>query len=284
MDAKQFIESGTLETYVMGLATEQEAQLVAEMSARYPEVKAELKAIEASMENFDKQNAVEPPAHLKAIIMSQISSTVQSSTVHSSGKVRSINETVNSERNNGELYQPRQSNFFKYAAAVALLLLIGSLYYNYELGNRVENLSEQTSRNAYLTDSLRQALNDQTGLSANLSDQLALLKKPSMKSIELKGMADVAPDAKAMVYANTATGDSYLEIMNLPAAPDGMQYQFWGIVDGKPVDAGMIPLEGDTAGIHPMKTIPNAVAYAISLEPKGGSQQPQGKIYVMGNS
>jgi anti-sigma-K factor RskA len=112
-------------------------------------------------------------------------------------------------------------------------------------------------------------------------NELAILKKPQMKAIELKGM-EPAPDAKAMVYANTTSGEVYLELVNLPAAPEGMQYQFWGIVDGKPVDAGMIELNADTAGMHAMKPVPNAVAYAISLEKKGGSPQPEGKIYVMG--
>ena len=127
-------------------------------------------------------------------------------------------------------------------------------------------------------DSLAKTLGNEKNI---LLAQVDLLKKPGMSSVELKGM-EVAPDAKAMAYANTKTGEVYLEIMHLPAAPDGMQYQFWGIVDSKPVSAGMIPLTGDTTGIHPMTKVVNASAYAISLEPMGGSQQPTGKIYVMG--
>lgn len=263
----------------MGLASEQEAKQVAEMAARYPEVKAELAAIEASMENFDRKNAVEPPAHLKEKILSQIGSTVHSSPSTVSGpeergKIRSLNESAT--------VAPKQSNVFKYAAAVLFILLAGAGVFIMILlsevshrGNAVASLDVQNDSLMRLVDSNRVRL-------TQLQSQVALLSAPGMKSIELKGM-DVAPDAKAMAYANTSTGEVYLEIMNLPAAPDGMQYQFWGIVDGKPVGAGMIPLD-DTTGIHPMTTVPNAVAYAISLEPKGGSAQPTGKIYVMGNS
>lgn len=295
MNSREFIESGVLETYVMGLATAEEAKLVAEMTARYPEVKAELEAIEVTIEKFDRLNAVAPPAHLKAEILAQVSGSqfpVSGSTNFVSSSTStplSIDSVGNKERganirslNGSEHGPPKQSNFFKYAAGVALILLLGSVYYNYTLSsklneakNKVDNLDY-----AYYLRSSRAHLDSLT--IQELNDQIALLSTPGMKSIELKGM-DVAPDAKAMAYANTKTGEVYLEIMNLPAVPEGMQYQFWGIVEDKPVDAGMIPLEGDLSGIHPMTTVPNANAYAISLEPKGGSEQPTGKIYVMGN-
>lgn len=278
MDAKQFIESGILETYAMGLATAEEAKLVAEMVARYPEVKRELRAIESSMENFDQQNAVEPPGHLKEKILSKVHSS--QFTVPGSGNGQNETKVVS-------IAPQKQSNFFKYAAAVALLLLVGSAAFNFYQSSQ---LSEKSDRVTWLENTMQERIDQDTIiqlLEAQMEKQTAqleLLKKPSMKSIELKGMAEVAPDAKAMAYANTETGEVYLEIMNLPAAPSGMQYQFWGMVDGKPVTAGVIPVEGDLAGIHPMVTVPHAVAYAISLEPMGGSQQPTGKIYVMGNS
>lgn len=291
MDSRQFIESGALETYAMGLATEQEAKLVAEMVARYPEVKAELAAIESSLENFDQKNAVAPPAHLKAEILSKISgSSARSASVTSSvvgkketgGKVVSLNGSSNGAA--------KQNNFYKYAAAVAMLLFVGTAWYALSLRMDVEVKEQQIASLTNDLDLQKANFNAMDTLISELSDknltlltEVNLLKKPGMKSVELKGM-EVAPAAKAMAYANASTGEVYLEIMNLPAAPDGMQYQFWGIVDSKPVNAGMIPLDGDTSGIHPMTTVPNAVAYAISLEPKGGSQQPRGKIYVMGNS
>lgn len=280
MDAKQFIESGTLETYAMGLATEQEAKLVVEMSARYPEVKAELKAIEDALERFDKQNAVEPPSHLKEKILAKVSGSPFP--VSGSGNGKAEVKVI-------EL-QPKQNNFFKYAAGLAIVLCMGSVWYALsirgELATKDDQIAVLTTDNHLLNanlvtmDTLAKTLGNEKN---DLLAEVNLLKKPGMKSIVLSGM-EVAPDAKAMVYANTNTGDSYLEIMNLPPAPAGMQYQFWGIVDDKPVDAGMIPIEGDLSGIHPMKTVPNTKAYAISLEPVGGSQQPTGKIYAMGNS
>lgn len=281
----------------MGLATEQEAKLVAEMVARYPEVQAELAAIEESLENFDQKNAVAPPAHLKSQILSQIQK-VSGSKFPVSGSERSVSssEVENTERGskvrmlNGSVSgEVKQNNFYKYAAGVALILMLVTGWYAFslrsQLAERENELAsarldnELLNSNLATMDSLTQRLSDDK---LALLSEVNLLKKPDMKSIELKGM-EAAPDAKAMAYANTKTGEVYLEIMNLPAAPEGMQYQFWGIVDDKPVSAGMIPTAQDElAGIHPMTTVPQADAYAISLEPMGGSQQPTGKIYVMG--
>ncbi len=272
MDAKQLIESGLLETYAMGLASAEEAKLVVEMVARYPEVKAELSAIEESLENFDRKNAVEPPAHLKEEILAGVSG----SQFPVSGNGKRESKIV-------EL-QPKSNQFYKLAAMAASVALIFGIFYVQRLKEDVENLQNEVASINEDRVAMTIALRNSDSFATKLQNDIALLSKPGMKSIELKGMADVAPDAKAMAYANTSTGEVYLEIMNLPETPEGMQYQFWGIVDGKPVDAGMITFDEFAFTMREMKVVPNTTAYAISLEPKGGSQSPTGKIYVMGNS
>jgi anti-sigma-K factor RskA len=262
----------------MGLASAEEAKLVADMVARYPEVKAELKVIEDSMENFDQKNAVEPPAHLKEKILAKVSGTPFPVSGNHETKVVSI-------------APQKQSNVLKYAAAIAIILLTGSVLYNLSLSNKLNEQETAMAQSKNTQDSILRSAKQRDSIIENYAmridnmvQEMTILKAPGMKSIELKGMQDVAPDAKAMAYANTTTGEVYLEIRNLPEAPEGMQYQFWGIVGGTPVNAGMIALDSDTYGIHSMTAVPNAVAYAISLEPKGGSPSPTGKIYVMGNS
>ena len=53
--------------------------------------------------------------------------------------------------------------------------------------------------------------------------------------------------------------------------PTGKQYQLWAIVDGKPVDAGVI---NNCIGLCKMKKIDHAEAFAITLEKEGGSPTP----------
>lgn len=79
------------------------------------------------------------------------------------------------------------------------------------------------------------------------------------------------------------TGEVYIDPGNLPEAPEGMQYQLWGIVDGKPVDAGMIVTKkGNKYRMQKMKTFGKAEAFAVTLETMGGNPTPKGQMYVMG--
>ena len=74
-----------------------------------------------------------------------------------------------------------------------------------------------------------------------------------------------------------------LDVQNLPAAPTGKQYQLWTIVDGKPVDMGMLDPEFSNRLLRMKSSSPNAVAFAITLEKAGGSPSPtMDEMYVMG--
>jgi anti-sigma-K factor RskA len=89
----------------------------------------------------------------------------------------------------------------------------------------------------------------------------------------------------AMVFWNKRENKVILMPKNLPAPPDGKQYQLWAIdMEGKPVDAGMLAPENTVAdAMVPMKSVSQAQAFAISLEPMGGSAAPTTTaIYVVG--
>ena len=83
------------------------------------------------------------------------------------------------------------------------------------------------------------------------------------------------------VFWNKNTKDVYLLANKLPQAAEGKQYQLWALVDGKPVDAGLLE---DCNGVCKLKNIPKAQAFAITLEDKGGSASPHlDQLYVIGN-
>jgi anti-sigma-K factor RskA len=80
---------------------------------------------------------------------------------------------------------------------------------------------------------------------------------------------------------DTKTKEVYLTTNKLPAPPQDMQYQLWAIADGKPVSAGMYSDDKDAR--IALSTIENAQAFAITLEKKGGSEEPtMENMYVMG--
>jgi mannose-6-phosphate isomerase-like protein (cupin superfamily) len=61
METGKYIESGVLESYCLGLLSEEDEAFLFQMTVLYPEVKAELDAVEAAVEKIAMANAVEPP-------------------------------------------------------------------------------------------------------------------------------------------------------------------------------------------------------------------------------
>jgi len=69
MDTGKYIESGVLEQYCMGWLDEEEEAYLIQMAMLYPEIKAELSAIEIAMEKMAAANAVEPAPRIKEKIL-----------------------------------------------------------------------------------------------------------------------------------------------------------------------------------------------------------------------
>ncbi|MBK0377712.1 hypothetical protein [Mucilaginibacter segetis] len=69
---QDYIESGVLEAYVTGTASEQEVKELMYMKAKYPEVSIALQQLEIDMETIAKHMAVTPPAHTWNKISNQI--------------------------------------------------------------------------------------------------------------------------------------------------------------------------------------------------------------------
>ena len=99
----------------------------------------------------------------------------------------------------------------------------------------------------------------------------------------LKG-TPVSPSSYVTVYWDTTSKDVYLMVNNLPKPASDKQYQLWALINGQPVDLGMLQYEGGKT--HPlvkMKGVQHAQAFAITLEPKGGSPNPtMDQMYVVG--
>jgi mannose-6-phosphate isomerase-like protein (cupin superfamily) len=72
METAKYIESGVLEEYCMGLLSEGEEAYLIQMTMLYPEVKAELTAIETAMEKMANFGAVEPNPSVKQNVLSAL--------------------------------------------------------------------------------------------------------------------------------------------------------------------------------------------------------------------
>jgi anti-sigma-K factor RskA len=255
VERQDIISSGILEMHALGLTSEAEATQVAGWAAEFPEVKAELEAIEKSLEVYAMDHVIEPSASTKKIILGKLG---QEQLQQKTGLVRSI------------------SPAWKYAAAASILLLLGSVYLNMDYYSKLRNADTalQNSQQELI------AVNDKL---RGMSSDMEVVQNKYSKAVSLDGLP-AAPEAAAKIFWMKNTGEVYIDPSNLPEAPSGKQYQLWAIVDGKPVDGGMIitTKKNQEYHIQKMKTFGKAEAFAVTLETAGGNPTPKGDMYVMG--
>lgn len=72
MEINKIIESGLMETYVMGIATEEEVQKVLSLKNEYPAFKNALEQLEYDMEVLAQSMGIEPPVGTLAKIEHEI--------------------------------------------------------------------------------------------------------------------------------------------------------------------------------------------------------------------
>ena len=65
MDIKAYIESGVIESYVLGMAESQEAAELEQLSRQYPEIKQAIDEFETALEQQSMAAAMPPPAQVK---------------------------------------------------------------------------------------------------------------------------------------------------------------------------------------------------------------------------
>ncbi|HMT28745.1 MAG TPA: anti-sigma factor [Bacteroidia bacterium] len=274
MNIKEYISSGILESYVLGLASKEESLEIEKNAALYPEIKAEIEAIQLALNNYASSFKVNPPSELKSKIWNAIQDTSSAAGgAHASpqGKVVDFSPS----------YHPVDRSRWLVAASL-ILFLIGTglnifLYNKWKASEK--ELAALNSEKEYMAQQfqIQQTNYEQT------RDNYNFIVNPGTKTIALKGVPQYA-GLQATVYWNTQTKHVFIAANSLPAQPSDKQYQLWAIVDGKPVDAGVFDISPGNATLQKMKDFDSAQAFAVTLEKKGGSPTPTMEaMYVIGN-
>jgi anti-sigma-K factor RskA len=277
LDIKEYISSGIIESYVLGVVSDQERREVECMSHIYPELQEQLLAVQQNLEELSESWKKELPAELKGKVMAAI---------HAEGLGEKKGESKNQSIKIITLpakEAPQKSSGLKWLAAASVILFVGAaglfIMRNNQLNDAQQTLSAKET-----------ALNEKQALLANLQSELGayneereFLANDKTIAIALAG-TPVSPDAKVKVYWNQDESKMMLTGMNLPQTPNEKQYQLWAIVDGKPVDLGVLDLNGNPKAISRKANIKDVQAFAITLEKKGGSPTPNlDQLFVIGN-
>ncbi|MCS3529339.1 anti-sigma factor [Chryseobacterium sp. JUb7] len=267
MNTKEYISSGIIESYILGFASPEEAGILECVMKNNAEVKAAFEEAQKTLEDLATAQAVTPPNDLKSKIWNKIK---QEQTVEDTQPV--VSTDIPAAKPQEEIRIQGNNNWKVYAIAASALFLVsvaGNLFW----------MNDQSKTKATIAK-LQTEQQSQNIAYQKMEQKWKMMSNPDMKMVMLKGV-EKHPDTKAMVFWDKNSKEVYLNAEELPKAPEGMQYQLWAIADGKPVSAGMYTEEKDSKIV--LAHIPNAQAFAITLEKQGGSEVPtMENMFVMG--
>lgn len=267
MNTKEYISSGIIESYILGLASPEEAGILECVMKNNAEVKAAFEEAQKTLENLATAQAVTPPDDLRTKIWNKIQ---QEQSDEEPSPV--VSADIPAARPQEEIRIQGNNNWKVFAVAASVLFLISVAGNIFWMNDNAETKQEIAKMS---TEKKNQELAMQ-----KMNQKLEMISNPDMKMVMLKGV-EKHTDSKAMVFWDTKSKEVYLNADSLPKAPEGMQYQLWAIEDGKPVNAGMYTEEKDSK--IALASIPKAQAFAITLEKQGGSAVPtMENMYVMG--
>jgi len=266
MDSKEYIASGIIERYVLGLVSPQEKQEVECMSHIYPEIGNELTIYQESLEKLALLGAVDPPSHVKDKLMEQIRAE----------KKTIINEKASSAKIIEMV--PQNTSMYKYVAAASVVLVVGMGIGLFSVILSKAHLKTEMANLTNEQDSFKNKMNQDLKLTAT---NLAFLSDVNTKKITMKG-TEQHPDLLATVYWNSNNQKVMLAVNEMDIPPSNKQYQLWAIVDGQPKDMGLFDMN-NTISLQEMKLTSSAQAFAVTLEPMGGSLAPSmDQMHVLG--
>jgi len=277
---KAYIESGVLELYVLGDLSPEEALQVEEIAAQHPEVRAEIAAIEQAIEQYAMQNAVEPSADVETRLfeklgLSEVEENIQPKAIYTEEP-----KIVRLDESDGKVRTLR----YALVACVALLIIsTAALFITY---NKLTDAHDQIASLNLDKQKFAGVVSKLEFENQGLDNMAAMADSKEWATINMQGQA-FSPTAKMKVYWNKKDKSVLINYvaMDLPKTDKEHEYQLWALVNGKPVSLGVFGKSDSTSNeaLVKMQAIQEAQAFAVTLEPMGGSVNPtMDKLTVMG--
>ena len=249
MNLQDYIASGIIESYVMGLASESERAEFEQLCTQHPELVAERRKFEERLEQYASEQALPPPPTVKVKVLEAIGDTEP--------------KIITMENSNNPV---RSSGWLRFVAAASVVLLVGMIVLYYQT-------SQQNKDLANTNDRLKEKLDTtQNILDRIVAEQKDVVSNPNVTVVNMVG-TQVAPKSSANIYWDSTSSNVFLVVRNMPKLPSDQQYQLWALIDSKPKDLGVFDAT-DQKVILKMKNTQKAQAFAITIEQKGGSPSP----------
>lgn len=247
VNIQEYISSGIIESYVLGLASAEERIEFEQMSKQYPELIEARKRFEEAIEKQARENASAPPSYLKEKIWSAIQES-------SNTKIITMEPTTT-----------RRSGF-GWVAAASIILFLAAGYFAFKFYNETKDLkkaNQDLEARVNKSDSILNSIAAENDKITNNKDAIVVNLVPTEK----------APPSSANVFWDSTSSNVYLVVKNMPKLPNNKQYQLWALIDNKPVSLGLFDTPQPNVMLR-MSSTKKADAFAITIEERGNIGGP----------
>jgi Anti-sigma-K factor rskA len=257
MNIHEYISSGIVELYVMGLCSDQEKKELENLRLEYPELNKAIVEFENSLEKNIGLHPVLPDAKTDNKILASLDALQANN--KPLAKIRSI----------------RTAKLFR-VAAIFLFLAAGSVIFL--LVKQNNKLHEQLAGSGAIHATI-----DKDNIDATLPESdYKIMLDPKITPVAMYGVGDYTP-CRCTMFWDKKTGKMYVIIHHLPLSSEKEDYQLWGMVNNQPVSIGIIKDEIRGRFIELSNVPSGASSFIVTLEKAGGNTTPDYKeTYLSG--
>ncbi len=205
MTPEEFLNTGLLEQYLMGLLSEEESTQVASYISKHPSVKKTYEELENTIYNLAESHQIRPPASLKEGVMHQI---------------KSEKDIISSSSS---------KPWIKYLTGAAAVLLGIICILSYQ---KIDRLDAQLKEEKIAYENLESSCEASKKSFDTETKFYAFYKDSNTQSTVLKGNAK-APDLKLVSHYNKNKSQLILDLDNAQSIPENKMLCLWGDKEGK---------------------------------------------------
>ena len=266
MNIEEIKISGLLELYVLGQLSEAETRKVYDWMEAFPEIRKEVRELEQTMEVYAQSTAITAPPSVLNNVLAEIDSSSNEPPSSKSSFTKSAPQKITNA--NGGI-----PGWLKGLLFLSLLGLAAALFAMFKNGNEVTTLENRYQTLIDSCDAQSTTSNQQIDFLNQHIEQLVQLANPKNKTIQIQA-TEKYPQTDIILYTNSEDNRNFIKINSLPTLAASQSFQLWslkGTDAPNPMDVfEQLPVDAILEVGH----VDAPDAYAITIEPKGGSQSP----------
>ncbi len=246
---QEYLDSGVIEMYVLDQLNDAEREAVEKLATQYPEIREEIAEVEEAMGTYHSLEGLTPPAHILSNIMAATAPGTVAEPIVTALPKRTL------------------SLLWPMAAAVIGLALAAWMYMGKQSAQQEIAALKKTTENLRANEQVISGRLQSAEKELNGLKDACCAEKLVVKGID-------RPIAIASVFWDKKVRLAHLKLENLTDPGTDKQYQLWAFVGGKAVSIGVVDWQALQKGLVTFEFKNKPEAFAISLEPFGGSPAP----------